>query len=171
MGTYSFVRLAFNPLTHAFTQDFFSYGEKNTGKDKKISNLGGDLELPKISDDSNQTLDQIPTRAVSQIVDIGATVGVSTADNYPSSQYQGQNIVRYNLLMTQSVSMMIPCNTDLRAGDIITCEFPKISREDKNEIDRQTSGKYMIKELCHHFESKRSFTSMTLVRDTFAGEI
>ena len=171
MGTYSFVRLAFNPLTHAFTQDFFSYGEKNTGKDKKISNLGGDLELPKISDDSNQTLDQIPTRAVSQIVDIGATAGVSTADNYPSSQYQGQNIVRYNLLMTQSVSMMVPCNTDLRAGDIITCEFPKISREDKNEIDRQTSGKYMIKELCHHFESKRSFTSMTLVRDTFAGEI
>ena len=41
------------------------------------------------------------------------------------------------------------------------------SREDKNEIDTETSGKYLIKELCHHFESKRSFTSMTLVRDTF----
>ena len=39
--------------------------------------------------------------------------------------------------------------------------------EDKNEIDQETSGKYMIKELCHHFEAKRSFTSMTLVRDTF----
>ena len=69
--------------------------------------------------------------------------------------------------MTQSVSMMVPCNTDLKAGDIITCEFPKISREDKNEIDPETSGKYLIKELCHHFEAKRSFTSMTLVRDTF----
>ena len=29
------------------------------------------------------------------------------------------------------------------------------------------NGKYIIKELCHHFEAKRSFTSMTLVRDTF----
>ena len=69
--------------------------------------------------------------------------------------------------MTQSVSMMVPCNTDLKAGDIITCEFPKISREDKNEVDPETSGKYLIKELCHHFEAKRSFTSMKLVRDTF----
>ena len=167
MGTYSFVRLAFNPLTHVFTQDVFNYGSKNTGKEKKIANLGRDLELPKISDDSNQTLDQLPTRAVSQIVDVGASTGINKDDNYPPSEYQGQNIVRYNLLMTQSVSMMVPCNTDLRAGDVITCRFPKISREDSNEFDQETSGKYLIKELCHHFEAKRSFTSMTLVRDTF----
>ena len=71
----------------------------------------------------------------------------SKKTNYSPEKYQGQNIVRYNLLMTQSLSMMIPCNTDLRAGDVITCEFPKISREDKNEIDTETSGKYLIKEL------------------------
>ena len=162
MGTYSFVRLAFNPLTFTFSQTKYNYGAK-----EGIKNLGKDLELPKISDDSNLTLDQLPTRTVSQIVDVGATVGVSTDTNYSPEEYQGQNIVRYNLLMTQNISMMVPCNTDLKAGDIITCEFPKISREDKNEIDQETSGKYMIKELCHHFEAKRSFTSMTLVRDTF----
>lgn len=162
MGTYSFVRLAFDPSTFAFSQTTFNYGSKDG-----IENLGRDLELPKISDDSDQTLDQLPTRVVSQILDIGATTEISKKTNYSPEKYQGQNIVRYNLLMTQSVSMMIPCNTDLRAGDVITCEFPKISREDKNEIDTETSGKYLIKELCHHFESKRSFTSMTLVRDTF----
>ena len=162
MGTYSFVRLAFNPLTFAFSQTKYNYGAK-----EGIKNLGKDLELPKISDDSNLTLDQLPTRTVSQIVDVGAAVGVSTDTNYSPEEYQGQNIVRYNLLMTQNISMMVPCNTDLKAGDIITCEFPKISREDKNDIDQETSGKYMIKELCHHFEAKRSFTSMTLVRDTF----
>ena len=162
MGTYSFVRLAFNPLTFAFSQTKYNYGAK-----EGIKNLGKDLELPKISDDSNLTLNQLPTRTVSQIVDVGAAVGVSTDTNYSPEEYQGQNIVRYNLLMTQNISMMVPCNTDLKAGDIITCEFPKISREDKNEIDQETSGKYMIKELCHHFEAKRSFTSMTLVRDTF----
>jgi len=162
MGTYSFVRLAFNPLTFAFSQTRYDYGAK-----EGIKNLGKDLELPKISDDSNLTLNQLPTRTVSQIVDVGAAVGVSTDTNYSPEEYQGQNIVRYNLLMTQNISMMVPCNTDLKAGDIITCEFPKISREDKNEIDQETSGKYMIKELCHHFEAKRSFTSMTLVRDTF----
>ena len=162
MGTYSFVRLAFNPLTFAFSQTKYNYGAK-----EGIKNLGKDLELPKISDDATQTLDQLPTRTVSQIVDVGASTEISKNTNYSPEEYQGQNIVRYNLLMTQNISMTVPCNTDLKAGDIITCEFPKISREDKNEIDQETSGKYMIKELCHHFEAKRSFTSMTLVRDTF----
>ena len=69
--------------------------------------------------------------------------------------------------MTQSLSMVVPCNTDLKAGDVITCNFPKISREDSGEFDKETSGKYLIKELCHHFEAKRSVTSMRLVRDTF----
>ena len=162
MGTYSFVRLAFNPLTYAFSQTKYNYGAK-----EGIKNLGKDLELPKISDDASQTLNQLPTRTVSQIVDVGASTKISKNTNYSPEEYQGQNIVRYNLLMTQNISMMVPCNTDLKAGDIITCEFPKISREDSNEIDQETSGKYMIKELCHHFEAKRSFTSMTLVRDTF----
>ena len=169
MGTYSFKRLSFNPLSFAFTQETYSYGQKNSdNKSDRMSNLGTNkLELPKISDDSNISLDQLPTRVVSQIVDVGASSEISKRDNYAPDKYQGQNIVRYNLLMTQSLSMMVPCNTDLRAGDVITCEFPKISREDSSEIDSETSGKYMIKELCHHFEAKRSFTSLRLVRDTY----
>ena len=169
MGTYSFRRLSFNPLSFQFKQEVYNYGDKNSGKkNDRMNNLGTkELQLPKISDDSKLTLDQLPTRAVSQIVDVGASTTVSKDDNYPADKYQGQNVVRYNLLMTQSVSMTVPCNTDLKAGDIITCLFPKISREDKNEYDSEESGKYMIKELCHHFEAKRSFTSMTLVRDTY----
>ena len=36
--------------------------------------------------------------------------------------------------MTQNISMMVPCNTDLKAGDIITCEFPKISEKIKMRL-------------------------------------
>jgi len=169
MGTYSFRRLSFNPLSFQFKQEVYNYGDKNSPKkNDRMNNLGTkELQLPKISDDSKLTLDQLPTRTVSQIVDVGASTTISKDDNYPADKYQGQNVVRYNLLMTQSVSMTVPCNTDLKAGDIITCLFPKISREDENEYDSEESGKYMIKELCHHFEAKRSFTSMTLVRDTY----
>tara|TARA_B100000902_G_scaffold60840_1_gene67953 strand:- start:425 stop:634 length:210 start_codon:yes stop_codon:yes gene_type:complete len=63
--------------------------------------------------------------------------------------------------------MTVPCNTNLRAGDTIKCFFPKISRNDGQEFDPDQSGLYMIKELCHHFDKTRSFTSMLLVRDTF----
>ena len=168
MGTYSFTRLTFNPLNYQFNQEVYKYGDKNSSKkNDRMNNLGKELQLPKISDDSKLTLDQLPTRVVSQIVDIGASTTVSKDDNYPADKYQGQNVVRYNLLMTQSVSMTVPCNTDLKAGDIITCLFPKISRGNTNEYEPEESGKYMIKELCHHFEARRSFTSMTLLRDTF----
>ena len=33
--------------------------------------------------------------------------------------------------------------------------------------DLEQSGLYMIKELCHHFDSTVSLTSMTLIKDTF----
>ena len=38
------------------------------------------------------------------------------------------------------------------------------------EKDKQQSGYYMIKSLCHHFDPNQSLTSMTLIRDTF-GEV
>ena len=75
--------------------------------------------------------------------------------------------MRYNALLTQTVSMMIPCNTNLSAGDVIDCKFPKISSEDENELDSEVSGAYIIKELCHHFEPNSSYTSLKLVRDNF----
>jgi len=65
------------------------------------------------------------------------------------------------------LDMTIPLNTNLKAGDIIRCEFPKITVEKNKEIDQDKSGLYMIKELCHHFDTEMSITSMKLVRDTF----
>ena len=40
-------------------------------------------------------------------------------------------------------------------------------KKEENPYDEQQSGNYLILNLCHHFDSKRSFTSMTLVRDTY----
>ncbi len=170
MGSYSFKRLTFNPNTFQFKQDTHSYTEKNqSSKKDSMNHLGTEeLKLPKLSDDSKLTLDKTPTRVLAQVVDIGATSEISQKPNYEIDNYLGQNIMRYNLMNTQNLSMTIPCNTDLRAGDVIECRFPNVSRDDDGEIyDDSTSGNYMIKELCHHFESKRSFTSLKLVRDTF----
>ena len=169
MGSYSFKRLTFNPNTFQFKQDTHSYTEKNqSSKKDSMNHLGTEeLKLPKLSDDSKLTLDKTPTRVLAQVVDIGATSEISQKPNYEIDNYLGQNIMRYNLMNTQNLSMTIPCNTDLRAGDVIECRFPNISRDDGELYDDVTSGNFMIKELCHHFEAKRSFTSLKLVRDTF----
>ena len=168
LGTYSSQRMFFNPNTFTFTTP-------DQGKfrlqDDKIKNLGKKKvksELPKISDEAERTLDDLPTRILSGVIDIGTMdQGVSQEENADPSKYQSQAIMRYNVLFTQTISMTVPCNTDLRAGNIITCEFPKISRKDSAELDPDTSGKYIIKELCHHFDPDGSYTSMKLIRDTF----
>ena len=168
LGTYSSQRMFFNPNTFTFTNP-----EKGKFRlqDDKIKNLGKKKvksELPKISDKAERTLDDLPTRILSGVIDIGTMEqGVSQEENADPSKYQAQAIMRYNVLFTQTLSMTVPCNTDLRAGNIITCEFPKISRKDSAELDPDTSGKYIIKELCHHFDPDGSYTSMKLIRDTF----
>ena len=161
LGTYSSLRITFDPYTFECKERIFKFDEAG------IDKLGDKVELPQISDDSKTTLSDIPSRVFSQVVDRGTIdPDVSTTVNADPTRYQAQTAMRYNILVTQLLSIIVPCNTDLRAGDIITCKFPKISRE-SSEFDSETSGKYIIKELCHHFDPDRSFTSMKLVRDSF----
>tara|TARA_B100001287_G_scaffold276670_1_gene288603 strand:+ start:2853 stop:4199 length:1347 start_codon:yes stop_codon:yes gene_type:complete len=166
LGTYSSLQLYFNPLTFKFTTP-----EKGKFKFEKsnVKKLGAkEIELPKVSDEAERTLDNLPTRIFTGILDVGTlSRGISFRSNADASKYQSQSMMRYNTLFTQTVSMTIPCNTDLRAGNVITCEFPKVSREDSSELDPDISGKYIIKELCHHFDPEGSYTSMKIIRDSF----
>ena len=162
LGTYSSVRLTFDPLNFQMKQKIFKFDEAG------IDKLGNKITLPQISEDSDLTLKDIPSRAFSQVIDRGTIdPDVSKQENADPTKYQAQTAMRYNILVTQLASVTVPCNTNLRAGDIITLKFPKISREDSERFDEETSGKYIIKELCHHFDPDRSFTSMKLVRDAF----
>jgi hypothetical protein len=45
--------------------------------------------------------------------------------------------------------------------------FPRQQLQKRKEYDQEQSGLYMIKELCHHFDTEGSYTSMKLIRDTF----
>jgi hypothetical protein len=167
LGSYASYRMFYNPLTFEFTdpqKGIFTTDDYVSG----VKNLGQKLELPKISNSSNIDLGHIPTRYLTQVLDIGTIeVGVSTEGNSDPFRYQSQAIMRYNMLFTQTLSIVVPSNTNLKAGDVIECKFPKISRGSGDEYDKEQSGLYMIKELCHHFDTDASYTSMKLIRDTF----
>lgn len=167
LGTYSSQRMFFNPYDFKFSkyeEGLFKL-EDYVGKAK---NLGEELRLPPVGDGTDRTLGDIPSRIITGIYDVGTLEkGVSTTINSDQTKYQSQSLMRYNVLFTQTLSMTIPSNTNLRAGDMIECRFPRISKSNANEYDTETSGLYMIKELCHHFDVERSYTSLKLVRDTF----
>jgi hypothetical protein len=168
LGTYSSYRIFYNPLTFEFTppQKGLFKLENYVSKTK---NLGEELQLPNITNNSNLSLGDIPSRYITQVLDVGTLdQDVSLEQNSDPFKYQSQSLMRYNIMFTQTLDMIIPSNTNLRAGDLIECKFPKISGEDKAEYDtKQKGGVYMIKELCHHFDTNGSYTSLKLIRDTF----
>ena len=164
LGAYASQNMFFNPSNFNISNNTFKLSKYKN----KTESLGAkEFKLPTMGEGSNISLAESPTRIISGILDIGTLdVGISTANNADPEKYKSQSLMRYNTLLTQTVSMMIPCNTNLSAGDGIRCEFPKIS-SDGGEIDSEVSGAYIIKELCHHFEPNRSYTSLKLVRDNF----
>jgi len=167
LGQFSTQRSYFNPLTFDYTRPekgLFKL-EDYAGKSK---NLGKSFGMPPINEGSETTLGDIPSRLVTGIVDIGTLEdGVSYDENADPFKYQSQAIMRYNIMFTQSMTITIPSNTNLRAGNLIQCLFPSTTVSKSGEFDTEISGLYMIKELCHHFDAEGSYTSLKLIRDTF----
>lgn len=167
LGAFSSHLMFFNPLDFSFSrpEDGLFKKENYAGKAK---NLGKKIELPPVSQGSNITLGDIPSRMITAILDIGTMdKDASKEINSDPKLYQSQALMRYNTLFTQTIQAIIPSNTNLRAGDIIECNFPKITQSNAKEFDKEQSGLYMIKELCHHFDTERSYTSLKLIRDTY----
>ena len=62
---------------------------------------------------------------------------------------------------------MIAGDFSLRAGDLIHCEFPQLSTDPNTQYNKRSGGIYMISSLCHSITPGETYTSLTLVRDTF----
>ena len=110
------------------------------------------------------------TRTHFDILDIGAyNPTVAGSENNDPDDWQWQSTMRYNILFSQKLKLQVPCNPNLKAGDTINCDFAIITEDSKEQgtNDPVQSGKYLIIDLCHHFDPTRSITSMTLVRDTY----
>ena len=155
-GTYVNRNVFFNPQTFEHSEIVFS-----VGKDGVKKTLGGDLPV-KPQDVKGFT------KTNHHILDIGSFETQNQNPNNDPREWQASSQMRYNLLHSIVLRIQVPCNTELRAGDVISLEIES-QQEDKVEspTDEQQSGNYLIMHLCHHFDTTRSFTSLTLVRDSY----
>ena len=78
-----------------------------------------------------------------------------------------QSRMRYSLLHTQVAEVVVPLNTNLTAGAVIRCEFPRNDTEPRHVPDPDSSGLYMIKEMSHYYDVEGSYTRLKLLRDTY----
>ena len=167
-GVYSSSKKFFNPVDFTVTppQQFFSGDQYIKG----VSNLGQafDPENIKLAGES-LSFTNVPSRILNEVYDIGTVEKeVNQEPTQNPDEFVAQRKMRYNTLFTQDLSLQVSINSNLEAGDIIKCLFPKTQECPTDDIDQdQLSGLYMIKEIRHHFDTRGSYSSMRLLRDTF----
>ena len=172
MGTFCSSGMYFNPFSFKFETNVYKRKDY-VGKDE-IATMGDETYVPlKLKKDSDATIEDTATRALTGVVDIGVYVMKDT-DHLKKSDplaHQMQSIARYNTLFSNLVDMVVPLNSNLEAGMVIECTFPKMSTTAKagNLEDPQRTGAYIIKELCHHYDIEKAYTSMKLMKD-FPGD-
>ena len=158
-GAYSSMRYYINPVTFGLNPDIVYNSKKYVDK---TSNLGSkQITLPKINDDSDLTLGDLPSRIFVGMLDVGTVEKDAKDDgwndpakrNADPAKIHSQSMMRYNQLMTQVIEVTIPLNLAINAGSLIRCEFPSLENTERKEADPDTSGLYMIKELAHFFDA------------------
>jgi hypothetical protein len=123
---------------------------------------------------------QAPSRLMNLVLDYGTMPSGNTPNeqlktwkndpkyaNYDAPKLMVQSIMRYNQLYTIKTNIVIAGDFSLRAGDIIECYFPDLEKSRNKKPNKQTQGKYLIASLCHRITPEDTYTSLTLIRDSF----
>ena len=122
--------------------------------------------LPKF----NPNFLQEPARTTIGIKDSGTTKPLddSESENYTTQDIENQAIMRYNQMFATRVSVTIPGNFSLHAGDLVFFDGPSLQEDTKNdEVDNDSGGLYIIASLCHYVSPERTLTKLSLIRDSF----
>jgi len=141
------------------TLDIYKYKVKDQVKSK----LGG-AESIAVSDEFGDSISRIMVRTSDRG---GLKPDGSLSDKLRSGADMAMSYSRYNLLFTQALNMVVPCNVNLKVGGIIHAEFLRIDRSTNMTSDEEQSGYYLVKELRHHFEGGQMVTSLRLIRDSY----
>lgn len=136
------------------------YQESNTGGTKPIE----------YGTDQGET-----TKRFFKLKDYGALPSGSTSDqikkskdtlNYDVDDILRQSTMRYNSLYTVKLSVIIAADVNIRAGDLIYCDFPEVSGETLKVVNSEKGGYYLVHDLCHRITKNSSYTSLNLVRES-----
>ena len=77
-----------------------------------------------------------------------------------------QSVMRYNQLFSHKLSIAIPGDFELRAGDLVFVDFPEVSGKRNRLVSQKIGGIYMISDLCNRLTKTGCYTRLNLVRDS-----
>ncbi len=195
-GTYSNRLITFNPFNcfyevtypNADNTGASGGGDGAPGSQKKTVHSGKELPVlnPKIKSAKGGKNDF--SRTTFKLLDVGTLPSGSGGEreSEPKNQEQlkkseeenanpaktlNQAIMRLNQLNTSKISITIPGDFSLHAGDAVFVDSPKLDStktgsKNQDSLDDQSGGLYIIRDLCHYMTSQETYTQINVVRDS-----
>ena len=173
IGAYTSRVLTFNPFDFQFNvhnPQAFMFEEQDAYK------MGGE-KLPVLNKEFNNNTAKGDFSITSlRMVGVGG-VQVGNTDtqltkskevDFAVDQILNQSFMRYNNLFAVQVSITIPGDFSLHAGDVIFVDAPLIdSKKQSGDVNTETGGLYIIADLAHYVTPQETFTKLNLIRDSF----
>ena len=177
MGAYSNRYISLDPFSGEYTNKLNDAQVFSEGNEVK---LGGE-ELPSLNTAFNtegvadtefsKTSFQIASTGQKFVGSVSGQLQDSKKQNFDTGAIFNQAKMRYNQLFASQVTIVIPGDFSLHAGDSVYFDPPETdTTENKacgDEVDKRTGGKYLITDLCHHITATDTYTKLVLVRDSF----
>ena len=176
MGAYSNRFLGFNPFTAVWTNSL-TEAEKNE-RDDMIELAGENLpELNKRFNKSEADTEyswtslQFNSTGQLNVGKIDDQLNKSKDINFNAEKIFNQSKMRYNQLFASQVTVVIPGDFSLHAGDCVWVDIPQAdvtpNKACGDEVDKETGGKYLLTDLCHYITASDTYTKLVLTRDSF----
>ena len=175
-GAYNTRRIVFDPFNNNYevmTMDAF-----DPEKQEKLK-LGGE-HLPKLNNgfkkqgadsDFSRTTFVLSTTGQLNVGKTDEQLEKSKDENLKVKDIVNQSIMRYNQLFASQITITIPGEFSLHAGDTVFLDIPQISESENkacgDDVNEEDGGLYIIADLCHYITARETYTKLNLIRDSF----
>ena len=141
-------------------------------------NLSGGYFAPENDVFSKEGADAQFSRTTYYFADVGQQhmgeteeqIEKSKEENFKKSLVVNQSIMRYNQLFASQITITIPGDFSLHAGDCVWMDIPEISESENkacaDDVNKVDGGLYTIADLCHYITAKETYTKLNLIRDS-----
>jgi len=142
-------------------------------------NLSGGYFAPENDVFSKEGADAQFSRTTYYFADVGQQhmgeteeqIEKSKEENFKKSLVVNQSIMRYNQLFASQITITIPGDFSLHAGDCVWMDIPEVSESENkacgDDVNKVDGGLYTIADLCHYITAKQTYTKLNLIRDSF----
>ena len=176
MGAYCTRSIEINPYDTNFKTSIINAFDP---KVQEKLNLAGGYFAPENDAFTKEGADVQFSRTTYYTADVGQQhmgeseeqIEKSKEENFKKSEVVNQAIMRYNQLFASQITITIPGEFSLHAGDCVYMDIPEVSESENkacgDDVNKVDGGLYTIADLCHYITAKQTYTKLNLIRDSF----